>query len=306
MAPRQSRTPTKSTGSHRGRPVVAAGASDPLKDESQPTVAGTGVPPKAGPAIASKRLRGPSAFTRPNPARSRHSRAKGVAKVSRTAGTQLIRAFYSSLPPEVWDRVLANQPVETPGGKLLAVMNDPAFARMSIERQCREAGITDMRDLAKLVSDHALSHAIIESARHTTEILEGLASDSKVQWLVCDLCLDLHPEGDPSVPTTIEVAHPRVPDAKLEIECPKCGGVGRVRRSGDPRARETFLKLHGGLEEGPATNINVNTQVNMGGQHASGVHRGRQLLEMGRQSRPVSATPASVIDVVSSAEGRRS
>ncbi len=204
-------------------------------------------------------------------------------------GTQsnrtLIRELRASIPDDQWERVLQAQPVESAGGRLLAIMADTYMSSWSLERQCAEAGVK-FQDLVRMVSDHSLGSALVASTRHVHEVVEGVAESAKSRMLVCELCLGLRDSEDG--PTCITVMDPRYPkDAgvTLKLECPKCGGVGRVRKEGSPRAVETFLKLHGGLEESQGPVVNVNTQVNFGSQHASSVQRGQQLLEIGRQRR---------------------
>lgn len=198
----------------------------------------------------------------------------------------LIRELRASIPDDQWARVLEAQPMDSPGGALLAIMSDVRMSKWSLERQCAEARIK-FQDLVRMVSDHSLGSALVASTRHVHEVVEGVAESAKSRMLVCELCLDLRDE--PDQPTYIVVAHPRVPDTQLRVECPKCGGVGRVRKEGSPRAVETFLKLHGGLEEGQGPVVNVNTQLNFNSQHSMGVQRGQQLLEQGRLRRSTGA-----------------
>lgn len=194
----------------------------------------------------------------------------------------LIRELKASIPAEQWERVLQAQAIDSPGGKLLAIMSDPRMGAWTIERQCAEAGVK-FQDLVRMVSDHSLGSALVASTRHVHEVVEGVAESAKTRMLVCKLCLGLR--DTPEESSYIVVDHPREVGEKLKIECPDCGGVGRVRRDGSPRAVETFLKLHGGLEESTGPTLNVNTQVNFNSQHSMGVQRGQQLLEMGRQRR---------------------
>lgn len=197
----------------------------------------------------------------------------------------IIREFKESLPADQWQRVLEAQPADSPGGQLLAIMSDVKMRDWSLERQCAEAGLK-IQDLVRMISDHSLGAALVASTRHVGEVVEGVAESAKSRMLVCELCLDLRDEPDES--TYIVVAHPREPEKTLRVECPKCGGVGRVRKEGSPRAVETFLKLHGGLEEQQGPTVNVNTQVNFNSQHSMGVQRGQQLLEQGRLRRAAS------------------
>jgi hypothetical protein len=205
-----------------------------------------------------------------------------IGKPNVRSNRTLIRELRASIPDDQWERVLQAQPVDGPGGALLAIMSDPRMSGWSLERQCAEANLK-FQDLVRMVSDHSLGSALVASTRHVHEVVEGVAESAKSRMLVCELCLGLRDDGDEY--TSIVVAHPRVPDQTLKLECPKCGGVGRVRKEGSPRAVETFLKLHGGLEEQQGPTVNVNTQLNFGSQHATGVQRGQQLLEQGRQRR---------------------
>jgi hypothetical protein len=222
----------------------------------------------------------------PAPART------SVPRDSARTSALMIRDFYASIPTAHWERVLGSLPSASAGGKLLALMHDPGFEKWSLETKCAEAGI-EFPDLVRLVSEHALGTAIMNSAPHLDDVVEGIAGDAKTRFVVCELCLDLR-DGDDDY-TSIFVAHPRptFEGEQLKVECPKCGGVGRTRRMGDPRARETFLKLHGGLEETSAPAVQLNQQFNFGSQHAGGVHRGQQLLEQGRRA----ASPQPTVTV---------
>lgn len=194
---------------------------------------------------------------------------------------KLIRAFYDQMGGEFWDRVLGSYGDDTPAGRLLAVMHDPVFASLSIERQCREAGVS-FRDLVAMVSDHSLGAALIETADRAREVVASIADDAVSREYLCDLCLGLIDDGDSH--TSILVDHPRALGEKLKVECPKCGGTGRRRQSGDARARETFLKLHGGLVDAPVAVIDNRSQTNVFvTAHSQQVSRGQQLLEAGRK-----------------------
>lgn len=201
--------------------------------------------------------------------------------ITRRGKAVILREVYRALPEAEWERILESQPAGSAGERLLLMMTDPAYADWGLERRCSKAGV-EFRDLVRMVSEHSLGAAIIESAKHAPEILGGIAEDAKSRSFVCDLCLGLMAEGVAF--TTIQVAHPRDPGVQLEIECPKCGGSGRTVRGGDARARETFLKLHGGLDETPNTNVMVPIQMNFGAQHSVSVSRGQQLLAEGRKT----------------------
>lgn len=222
-----------------------------------------------------------------------------VSSITAVAANSSIPELWGALPADQWQRVLDTQPIDSPGGKLAAVRTDPRWRDLSLERQCAEAGVSAV-ELARMVSDLALSTALIASSKHIADVVNGVGESAKPLIVTCDLCLGLR-DGD-GQPTTIEVAHPRDAAAKLKIDCPKCGGIGRTRRDANPRAVETFLKLHGGLEEQQGPAIQLNQQFNFGSQHAIGVHRGQELLERGRSKRSApSAATATVIDVEPSA-----
>lgn len=213
------------------------------------------------------------------------------------AAGRTIPELWEALPAAEWQRILDAQPMDSPGGKLVAVRTDPRWRDLSLERQCAEAGVS-ATELARMVSGVALSQALIASTKHIAAVVDGVGESAKPLVVTCDLCLGLR-DGDGEL-TYIEVAHPRDPAAKLKIDCPKCGGVGRTRRDANPRAVETFLKLHGGLEEqqnGPL--LQLNQQFNFGAVHAGAVHRGQQLLEQGRSKRAgsVATATATAIDV---------
>jgi hypothetical protein len=234
------------------------------RSKSQPESAeAESVPVAPVAAIVPRRPRGPN---------------RGVTKVGQAI---ILRSVYEALPEAEWERVLESQPAGSAGERLLAMMTDPAFSAWGLERRCSKAGV-EFRDLVRMVSEHSLGAAIIESAKHAPEIVSGIAEDAKTRSFVCDLCLNLRAEGADH--TTIQVAHPRNPEIMLEIECPKCGGTGRTTRGGDARARETYLKLHGGLEEAANTNVVVPIQMNFGAQHSVSVQRGQQLLAAGRNT----------------------
>ena len=219
-----------------------------------------------------------------------HAGYKKADKPNHATTARLIREFAHSVPSEQLERVLQTQPADSPGARLLAVRSDLVMCKWSLERQCAEAGVK-WSELVKMTSDHELGKVLMESTRHIGEVVEGVAMSAKARMLVCDLCLNLR--DDDQLVTTIEVAHPRIPDTKLRIECPKCGGEGRVIKEGSPRAVETFVRLHGGLDDSQKGAVVVNTQVNFGAQHVGGVQRGQQLLEAGRQRR-LSAAPIEV------------
>lgn len=191
----------------------------------------------------------------------------------------ILRGVYDALPESEWERVLESQPEKSAGATLLAMMTDPQYAAWGLERRCAKAGV-EFRDLVRMVSEHSLGAAIIASATQTHEVVAGITEDAKSRSFVCDLCLGLREDGDEE--TTIQVNHPRREGVLLKIQCPKCGGTGRTVRGGDARARETFLKLHGALDEAPNTNVMVPIQMNFGAQHSVSVQRGQQLLSAGR------------------------
>lgn len=224
----------------------------------------------------------------PAPAKPRS--ASGLIK---TTARAVLRTFYEALEPGQWDRILATHPPASPAGKLLAINHDPQFADLSPESRCAEAGL-EFKDLVRIVSEHALGTALMQSSSQIAEVVDGLAESAKARRVTCDLCVT---EGK------LIVASPNDPERKLEIDCPKCGGEGTVLKEGSPRATETFLKLHGGLEEAPQAVFNNAMQINFGSQHAAAVHRGQQLLESGRnRANPRSQAPQAPIDLTPSAK----
>jgi hypothetical protein len=236
--------------------------------EPQPNGARRGRPRKA--------ISAGSAVSAPIPA----AVAEATTALAQVTAGRSLREIWDALPEREWARVFDMQPADSPGGKLAAVRTDPAMRTWTLERQCAEAGVSAV-ELQRMVSSVALGHAIIASSVHLGEVVEGVAHSAKAQLLTCELCLGLRDAGDEL--TTIEVAHPRIEGAKLKLECPKCGGMGKVRRDASPRAVETFLKLHGGLLEEGGPVVQLNQQFNFGSTHAAGVHRGQQLLEAGRK-----------------------
>jgi hypothetical protein len=198
---------------------------------------------------------------------------------SQSDRAQLIRRFMGSLPIDQWDQILATHEPTSKGGKLMALMHDPSFATWSLERLCAEAGV-DFKDLVRMVSDHSLGKALIGSTPHIAAVIDGMAQDATSRLYVCDMCLDVRDESTGE--TYLVVPHPHNVGESLRVQCPKCGGMGRVRRGGDARKAETFLKLHGALEEPAAGGVVLNQQFNFGAQHAHQVQRGQQLLAEGR------------------------
>lgn len=207
----------------------------------------------------------------------------------------LLKGIWGALPAAQWERVLEAQPLDSAGGRMLTILHTQGKRKISIERACSEAGLK-LPDLVRMASEHGLGAAIIDSIRHIPAVVEGLANASKPLIAVCDLCFDQPQPRKTSQPSTIEVPHPRpqTEGDKLTIPCPQCGGAGSVRREPDARAREAFIKLHGGLQEIAGPVVAVNTQFNFGGVHTASVQRGQQLLAAGRQAGQTGQTGQTV------------
>lgn len=245
-----------------------------------------GHPRTAKPTTAKGSRRSGKLHGRSSPNRVRAMKGNAPAiEAMPSARTQkgLISKFMGAIGTEQWDRILAPCAPASGGGKLFALMHDPQFDGWSLERLCLEAGL-EFRDLVRLVSDHSLGTALMESSKHVAGVVEGLAADGTPIIVTCDLCLGLRADGAADdEPTIITVPHPRVEGAKLDVPCPKCGGVGKVRHGGDARKAETFLRLHGALADEAGPGVVLNQQFNFGAAHAQGVHRGQQLLAEGRR-----------------------
>lgn len=236
----------------------------------------------------------------PTPARTPAVPLAPLRRLPRTTEDTLVRTFFASLTRPYWDQVLGMHAVDSPAGRLLSLLYDPSYESAGIERICRDARI-DFKELVRVVSDHELGNAIAASAQRAAEVMSSITDDAINRDVLCDLCLGWRDDEDDI--TSILVDHPRLPGEKLKIECPKCGGTGSRKQSGDARAREVYLKLHGHLQEGPQVVVDNRSQTNIINGQSGSVQRGQQLLAMGRKlgsgrSQHALNAPGSVLDVV--------
>ena len=160
----------------------------------------------------------------------------------------------------------ANPLGDNPVDVMLSYLRDPAFASYAPTTLAQKAGLSRL-ELFDLLGKRDVALAVFNSrCKHLAKVLDDIGEDSKTRIVKCRNC-----DGKGQVAlegADLSTARGLVEsgiDIDLVQPCPDCDGSGKLRKIGDAKSRDQFLKIHGfdkGAGGAPTINtLNVGVQV---------------------------------------------
>jgi hypothetical protein len=153
------------------------------------------------------------------------------------------------------------------------VMN-PRFLRVSLATMVKGCGIS-LTEFQEWWRKACTQRAIAQAQLASPELVSDLIEDSRTREDVCDRCdglgtviapANLDPEQVPGY-RLVKEATPNT-DAIYTRTCPRCAGVGKIRKSGDSHARDLLVEI-AGLKDTPK---GASVVLNFGGaSHSAAV-----------------------------------
>lgn len=153
---------------------------------------------------------------------------------------------------------------------LLSYLRDPAFANHAPTTLAQKAGLSRL-ELFDLLGKRDVALAVFNSRRkHLAAVLDDIGEDSRTLIVRCRNC-----EGKGMVALSKDelATAQQLIESGIDIDlvqpCPDCDGSGKLRKLGDGKSRDQFLKIHGFDKGGaavisPTFNVGVGVQVKNG------------------------------------------
>jgi hypothetical protein len=123
--------------------------------------------------------------------------------------------------------------------KLLALLDDPAYAQMGVKRLAAEAGIA-YPDLVLMIREMTLQQGLLGMFSQLPNILADAAIEAQSGEMACPKC-----DGAARIEQKGEV-----------LACPRCTGTGKIRTKADKDARNFVGEVAGILGNSPLVQIN--------------------------------------------------
>lgn len=178
-------------------------------------------------------------------------------RVSKQRAIVLFEKLENLVPREQMREILEScgDPRAAHFGKLLF---DASNRNKPMPELARSAGFTYM-ELVRVLVNHGLGEGLVRMSTHAPKVLEDTAIDAMSRIVGCPQC-----KGTGTVAEQIKTEEENE-DGELESrvqlserECWSCGGTGKLRKPGDPDAREmVFSALGLNQKNNPMVNINI-------------------------------------------------
>lgn len=149
---------------------------------------------------------------------------------------ETLNRVYSRIPKDDLAQVLYHS-ADPKAIQLLEMLYDPGNSRLSFATLCAKVGLS-LTEVLSLFRQFKIDEAMFRMLYHVPAVIEDVSVDAKSTQEVCPRC-----DGFKRLQVATEDDEGNV--TVSERDCPKCKGLGEIRKPGDKDARALVFETAG-------------------------------------------------------------